>query len=61
MLMEEYDQDKLILGSYYKKGDKLPVSKVENGKGTATLFSSEGAFLKKVSYEKGQPVIETSK
>lgn len=58
MLMEEYDQNALIKGSYFKKGDKKTVSKVENGKGTATIYSPEGAFIKKIQYEKGLPVIE---
>jgi antitoxin component YwqK of YwqJK toxin-antitoxin module len=58
MLMEEYDQNSLIKGSYFKKGDKKPVSKVENGKGTASIYSADGVFIKKISYEKGQPVID---
>lgn len=58
MLMEEYDQDKLIKGSYYKKGDKKPVTKIENGKGVATLHNGDGHFIKKVSYEKGLPLLE---
>lgn len=55
MLIEEYENDLLIKGSYYKKGDKKAVSKIDAGKGTATLFTSDGIFLKKVSYEKGKP------
>ena len=57
MLMEEYDGDKLIKASYFKKGDKKPISRIENGKGIATLYTSEGAFIKKVAYEKGIPLI----
>jgi antitoxin component YwqK of YwqJK toxin-antitoxin module len=55
MLVEEYDNDLLIKGSYYKKGDKKIVTKIESGKGIATLYSSDGILLKKVSYEKGKP------
>lgn len=58
MLMEEYDQDKLIKASYFKKADKKPVSKIENGKGIATLYSPDGSFIKKVAYEKGLPQID---
>jgi antitoxin component YwqK of YwqJK toxin-antitoxin module len=60
MLMEEYDHDKLMKGSYYKKGDKRAVSKIESGKGVATLYSSDGSFLKKISYEKGIPLTDSS-
>lgn len=58
MLMEEYDQDKILKASYFKKGDKKPVSKIENGKGTATLYSADGAFIRKIAYEKGIPHID---
>ena len=55
MLVEEYENDLLIKGTYYKKGDKKSVSQIEAGKGIATLYSNEGIFLKKVAYEKGKP------
>lgn len=58
MLMEEYELDKIHKASYFKKGDKKPVSKIENGKGTATMYSAEGAFIKKIAYEKGLPHID---
>ena len=58
MLMEEYDHDAILKASYFKKGDKKPVSKIENGKGTATLFSSDGRFQKTIHYEKGVPMSE---
>lgn len=58
MLMEEYEEDTLVKGSYYKKGDRKAVSKIENGKGLATLYDSEGRFLRKVSYEKGIPLTD---
>lgn len=57
MLLEEYENDLLVKGSYHKKGDKTAVSKIESGKGTATLYTSEGIFLKKVPYEKGRPLL----
>lgn len=55
MLMEEYEGDRLIRGSYYAKGDKKPLSHVEDGKGTATLHDSHGVFKQKVLYEGGKP------
>lgn len=55
MLVEEYEFDRLVKGSYYKKGEKKHTSKVENGNGTATLYTSDGAFLRRISYENGKP------
>ncbi len=55
MLVEEYENDLLIKGTYYKKGDKKAISKIESGKGIASLYTQEGIFLKKVAYEKGKP------
>lgn len=57
MLIEEYENDLLFKGSYYKPGDKKAVSKIESGKGLATLYTSDGFFLKKVTYEKGKPLL----
>ncbi len=58
MLMEEYENDELVKGSYFKKGQKRAVSKVEKGEGIATLHDPEGLFLKKISYSKGHPLID---
>jgi antitoxin component YwqK of YwqJK toxin-antitoxin module len=55
MLVEEYENDQLVKGSYFKKWEKNPISKIENGKGIATLFDKEGKLLKKVAYEKSLP------
>ncbi len=60
MLIEEYEFDKLIRGDYYRKGDKLPVSQVRDGKGTATLYDPEGNFLQKVNYQFGVPAPQAS-
>ena len=57
MLVEEYANDLLIKGSYFKKGDKKVVSKIEDGNGSATLYTSEGIFWKKIPYEKGRPML----
>ncbi len=56
MLIEEYENDILKRGSYMKKGEPRPVSTIENGGGTATLYDQEGFFLKRVLYQKGQVI-----
>src|SRR5579862_4319033 len=58
MLMEEYENDLLVKASYFKKADKAPVSKIDAGKGIATLYTSDGIFIRKVSYEKGVPKLD---
>lgn len=58
MLAEEYENDILVKGSYFKKGEKIPASRIDNGKGFATLYDSQGIFVKKVPYEKGHPVLD---
>ena len=56
MLIEEYEEGRLIKGQYYKKNGKDPVSAVYNGSGTATLYDENGIFLTKVTYAKGDPI-----
>jgi len=58
MLMEEYESDKLKSGSYYRKGDSEPVSTIKEGEGIATLYNSQGQFLKKINYEHGKPIVD---
>lgn len=60
MLVEEYEDDRLVKGQYYKKNALDATSTVLNGTGTATLYDENGIFLRKVSYVKGDPV-ETEK
>lgn len=55
MMIEEYDQNKLVRGEYYKKGDKIPLSQVSKGKGLVTLFDAQGSFLRKITYLNGKP------
>lgn len=55
MLIEEYRQDKLVKGEYFRRGERHPISTVKEGSGTATLFDAEGNFTCKVSYEEGAP------
>jgi len=58
MFIEEYEQDQLVRGEYYNKGEKFSVSTVDEGKGTATLFNSDGTFIRKVEYKNGKPVLD---
>jgi len=55
MLLEEYDQDRLVRGDYFEQGSTLPVSSVDGGKGTATFHAPDGSFLRKVKYRYGRP------
>ncbi len=56
MLVEDYEGDKLLKGEYYREGEKVAVSKIEKGKGVATLFTPEGNFSRKVYYQEGKPI-----
>lgn len=58
MLIEEYEQDKLIRGEYYCKGDRLPVSGIDDGKGIASLYDANGNFRQKIEYRNGKPEID---
>lgn len=55
MLIEEYTNDKLIRGDYFKKEDRIPTSQVIEGNGIATIFDSEGHFVQKITYSNGKP------
>lgn len=58
MLIEEYDQEKLMRGEYYSRGEKYPASTVDDGKGTVTLFNSEGSLVQKIEYKNGKPCLD---
>lgn len=58
MLIEEYEENKLLRGEYYKKGEKKAISTVKDGNGIVTLFDGEGHFLQKIRYEAGEPKID---
>lgn len=55
MMIEEYENNILRKGDYYRKGYKQPLTQVINGEGTVTLFDPEGNFLRKVPYLNGKP------
>lgn len=56
MLIEEYENDRLTKGDYFRQGEIVPISKVEHGKGIATLFTADGAFSRKIYYQDGKPL-----
>lgn len=56
MLLEEYENDQLQRGQYYKKNQSTPVSSISGGNGIATLYDSDGLFMNKITYLKGKPV-----
>ena len=56
MYMEEYEEDKIVSGHYYKKNQKEPISNISNGNGNATLYDEQGIFLRKVQYVKGKAI-----
>lgn len=58
MLMEEYEQDKLMKGEYYRKTDRYPVSIVHDGEGIATLYDADGTFIRKIEYFRSSPISE---
>lgn len=55
MLVEEYENDILYKGTYYKLGKKDPVSTIQKGSGIAMLYDKEGHFLRKIDYCQGVP------
>lgn len=55
-LIEEYSQDKLIRGQYFKPGSSFVFSEVEKGKGIAHIFNSQGKLQHRIIYEKGEPI-----
>lgn len=55
MMIEQYENDKLKKGDYYRKGYRQPLTQVINGEGTVTIFDSEGNYLRKIPYLNGQP------
>jgi len=56
MLIEEYENDTLLEGQYFKKNKPDPISTVVQGNGVASLYDGQGIFLRKVIYHKGKPV-----
>lgn len=55
MLVEDYDNDRLLKGEYYRAGEKTAVSTINLGEGVATLFESNGTFKHKITYHEGRP------
>ncbi|AAP05732.1 toxin-antitoxin system YwqK family antitoxin [Chlamydia caviae] len=57
MATEEYDNELLLKGEYFRPGDRHPYSKVDKGCGTAVFFTSSGTITKKIPYQDGKPLI----
>ncbi len=56
MLMEEYDNDRLVKGQYFKRGQRNPESHVQDGSGIASLYDADGRLLRRVTYFHGRPL-----
>lgn len=54
MLMEEYEEDNLVKGSYFKKNQEKPISQIKSGTGIAYLYEGDGTFIRKIKYIKGK-------
>lgn len=55
MMVEEYENDNLVKGEYYRLGQRSPVSEIEHGDGTAILYNPEGTLIRKIYYRHGKP------
>ncbi len=53
MLIEEYDNNILLKGRYFKAKQSFAVSAVNEGSGVATFFSPQGNYLKRCTYLDG--------
>lgn len=56
MLVEEYENNRLVKGEYFKRGERRPETKVTDGEGIATLYDADGHFLRRLSYFHGSPL-----
>lgn len=59
MATEEYNDELLIKGEYFRLGDRYPYSKIEKGYGSAVFFTETGNISKKITYQDGKPVTNT--
>ncbi len=58
MLEEVYQSGRLLEGAYFRPGSNSPISLIRNGNGRATIFDSEGALLREVVYQGGEPLLQ---
>lgn len=56
MLMEEYLNDRLVRGQYFKRGQRTAECTVVDGCGVASLYDADGKLLKRVTYFHGRPL-----
>lgn len=55
MMIEEYENNNLKRGDYFKKDERIPISQVIDGKGMAFIFDADGHFVQKIPYSDGKP------
>ncbi len=55
-VLEDYENDKLMRGKYFKKNHQEPISTIVSGSGTASIYDEDGSFLRKITYLKGVPI-----
>ena len=59
MMIEEYEQDKLMLAeSIIQRASVFSISTVTDGKGLVTLFDGDGNFISKIEYTHSKPQLE---
>jgi antitoxin component YwqK of YwqJK toxin-antitoxin module len=56
MLVEEYEKGSLVKGDYYRRGEVSPATRIDQGKGIASLFDPDGHLLRRVTYRSGHPI-----
>lgn len=56
MMIEQYEQDKLLRGEYYSLGCQYPVSTVIDGVGTVSLFAADGTPERSFKVVDGEPI-----
>ena len=57
MMIEEYENNKLAKGQYFKKNDPVPTSRVVNGNGVVTLYDADGHYKAKATIKNGKPAL----
>lgn len=55
MMIEEYENDHLVRGEYFKKEERSSISQIIDGKGIATIFDADGHYIQKIIYHNGKP------
>ena len=56
MIVEEYINDRLVKGQYFKRGERIPETTIHDGNGIASLYDPDGRPLKRITYFHGKPL-----